>query len=691
MLRVLSLSGSPVRAQSRVSSSFRDVSSSMLLNLTDEVRLRLPARRPLSSVRTRRDNAGPHQWPKPHYCSMGNFSSKDSHGPTVVHGESFHTPPASPQSDVPGFPPDVPHLLPPASPQPSSAAPVSSPPPVPVLTTSLKKSSSPSAASSPPPDCRPQPPVSSNSSTISPVVSPVHSKPASTVVKGQTALGRNGGPPTSTPRTPVSLGKTVAISPTKSPSSICSASPVVGSSSSGQTWRERDSGLSRSLLPIHEAGDSQGEELEKLLEECRTTLGITVSQDGAMNTTGKSFIDTEASTDRSEESEEHFAALFPFQTERGEWLQFQADLQVAVAVADRLRAEAEEELTALRTAHTDVERELAAAQQRQKEADVQLVTLRGELKESRQRLATLTQAQGKTDTQALCQEAGRPNGEPSDRSESKEGTQRVRERGMYRLGREGMESSSQNEPTTTNAVSEEARTDCKGVTKRYLRNVTNEGRSGEEVRPSDTRLTVTTERSRSLSRLPAPSDSPTMQNGTSQPNTASTAGPTNKNLGQVRGRKSLDWQDTKSNTDTGKREESLNKYNSALTELPPTKSQDGFNLLLRRHGGSKRNSLLRWCQSRTQGYKNIDITNFSSSWADGLAFCAVYHTYLPSHISYSTLTPENKRENLSLAFKTGETVGVMQTLTVEEMLRAGGPDWQRVLSYVESIYRHFEM
>lgn len=40
--------------------------------------------------------------------------------------------------------------------------------------------------------------------------------------------------------------------------------------------------------------------------------------------------------------------------------------------------------------------------------------------------------------------------------------------------------------------------------------------------------------------------------------------------------------------------------------------------------------------------QNIDITNFSSSWADGLAFCAVYHTYLPSHIPYSTLTPENK-------------------------------------------------
>lgn len=85
-----------------------------------------------------------------------------------------------------------------------------------------------------------------------------------------------------------------------------------------------------------------------------------------------------------------------------------------------------------------------------------------------------------------------------------------------------------------------------------------------------------------------------------------------------------------------------------------------------------------------------------------------------------------QKENLSLAFKTGETVGIAHTLvsksilfffpkascslgvtidvdfkpriieivfcqTVDEMLRTGGPDWQRVLSYVESIYRHFEM
>lgn len=40
--------------------------------------------------------------------------------------------------------------------------------------------------------------------------------------------------------------------------------------------------------------------------------------------------------------------------------------------------------------------------------------------------------------------------------------------------------------------------------------------------------------------------------------------------------------------------------------------------------------------------QNIEITNFSSSWEDGLAFCAVYHTYLPDLIPYNILNPLDK-------------------------------------------------
>lgn len=45
-------------------------------------------------------------------------------------------------------------------------------------------------------------------------------------------------------------------------------------------------------------------------------------------------------------------------------------------------------------------------------------------------------------------------------------------------------------------------------------------------------------------------------------------------------------------------------------------------------------------------FQNIDVTNFSSSWSDGLAFCALLHTYLPAHIPYQELISQNKVENV---------------------------------------------
>ncbi|XP_070973110.1 cytospin-A-like isoform X2 [Oncorhynchus clarkii lewisi] len=517
------------------------------------------------------------------------------------------------------------------------------------------------------------------------------------VPEGLVVMGCNGGPTRSSPRFPVPQGKSSSMSPTKTPSflgsSLSSASPISLVNPSGQS--EKDSGLSLTTLEHHGSADNQGE-IERLVEECRTALGLSPSQYATLNSAD---VLKHLLVERQELTAEVQSLRETMQTERVEWNQFQSDLQVAVAVADRLRAEAEEELNTLRAAQMDTERELEAAQQRQKETDGQLVSLRGDLRESRQKLVHLTQNQGPGQAQAKTQGMERATGETST-LETQEGTHRGRERGISRFGRgrgdDKMEKMSQEEGNKNISV-KEARTDIKGVANRYLRNVTNEERSGEEgCSMRETQRIVTQERAKSLSRLPASSDSPAVMNGTSQSNTATIAGSTNKNQSQTRGRKGLEWQDSWFSTHTGKREEALNQYNSALAELPPnttskTRSQDGFNLLLRRHGGSKRNSLLRWCQSRTQGYKNIDITNFSSSWADGLAFCAVYHTYLPSHIPYCTLSPDNKSENLSLAFKTGENVGITTSLTMEEMLRAGGPDWQRVLGYVECMYRHFEM
>ncbi|OBS60450.1 hypothetical protein A6R68_08440 [Neotoma lepida] len=67
---------------------------------------------------------------------------------------------------------------------------------------------------------------------------------------------------------------------------------------------------------------------------------------------------------------------------------------------------------------------------------------------------------------------------------------------------------------------------------------------------------------------------------------------------------------------------------------------------------------------------NIDITNFSSSWSDGLALCALLHTYLPAHIPYQELNSQEKE--------------------LSEMLYTDRPDWQSVMQYVAQIYKYFE-
>lgn len=54
--------------------------------------------------------------------------------------------------------------------------------------------------------------------------------------------------------------------------------------------------------------------------------------------------------------------------------------------------------------------------------------------------------------------------------------------------------------------------------------------------------------------------------------------------------------------------------------------------------------------------QNIQVTNFSSSWNNGLAFCALIHHFYPDAFDYSQLDPKNRRYNFNLAFDTAEYV-----------------------------------
>ncbi|KAM9788942.1 uncharacterized protein ACB057_013514 [Neosynchiropus ocellatus] len=102
--------------------------------------------------------------------------------------------------------------------------------------------------------------------------------------------------------------------------------------------------------------------------------------------------------------------------------------------------------------------------------------------------------------------------------------------------------------------------------------------------------------------------------------------------------------------------------------------------------------LLEWCRSKTIGYKNIDIQNFSSSWSDGMAFCALVHSFFPLEFDYNALNPANRRQNLSQAFSTAEAqADCLRLIEVEDMLEMGDkPDPMCVFTYVQSLYNHLK-
>lgn len=74
-------------------------------------------------------------------------------------------------------------------------------------------------------------------------------------------------------------------------------------------------------------------------------------------------------------------------------------------------------------------------------------------------------------------------------------------------------------------------------------------------------------------------------------------------------------------------------------------------------------ALLLWCKAYTNGYHHVQVSNFTTSWHDGLAFCALLHCFRPDLIEYEPLTPEDVKHNLTLAFEIATKVsGVVRWL-----------------------------
>ncbi|XP_049447349.1 titin homolog isoform X3 [Epinephelus fuscoguttatus] len=100
-------------------------------------------------------------------------------------------------------------------------------------------------------------------------------------------------------------------------------------------------------------------------------------------------------------------------------------------------------------------------------------------------------------------------------------------------------------------------------------------------------------------------------------------------------------------------------------------------------------SLLQWCQEITSGYRGIKVTNFSTSWRNGLAFCAILHHFHPDKIDFDKLDPHDIKINNKKAFDGFEALGISRLLEPSDMVLLSVPDRLIVMTYLSQIRSHF--
>uniref|UniRef100_A0A2R5LFC4 Putative calponin similarity n=1 Tax=Ornithodoros turicata TaxID=34597 RepID=A0A2R5LFC4_9ACAR len=98
--------------------------------------------------------------------------------------------------------------------------------------------------------------------------------------------------------------------------------------------------------------------------------------------------------------------------------------------------------------------------------------------------------------------------------------------------------------------------------------------------------------------------------------------------------------------------------------------------------------LLTWCQEVTSGYAGLKVTNMTTSWRNGMAFCAVIHHFYPELVDFNSLSPHDIKGNCKKAFDAAASLGVPRLIDPADMVLLTVPDKLVVMTYLHQLRSH---
>ncbi|NXU26361.1 UTRO protein, partial [Thalassarche chlororhynchos] len=96
--------------------------------------------------------------------------------------------------------------------------------------------------------------------------------------------------------------------------------------------------------------------------------------------------------------------------------------------------------------------------------------------------------------------------------------------------------------------------------------------------------------------------------------------------------------------------------------------------------------LLSWVRQSTRPYSQVNVLNFTTSWADGLAFNAVIHRHKPELFSWDKVIKMSPVERLEHAFSIAKNHLGIEKLLDPEDVAVQLPDKKSIIMYLTSLF-----